>query len=93
MVSDISNPLFSSTVSAAEDVLYRNGYNMILANSHDQVEMELDIIALFKRRRIDGMIITLSNESEPRILSLLSALAALDAQRYLETAGNEGQRG
>jgi len=74
MVSDISNPLFSATVSAAEEVLYRNGYNMILANSRDRPETEKAIITLFNRRRIDGMIITLSKENDPGVLKLLAQL-------------------
>lgn len=91
MVSDISNPLFSSTVSAAEEVLYRNGYNMVLANSRDRPSMEIDIITLFKRRRIDGMIITLSNENDPGILKLLaeSALPTVLLERESKLAIDE----
>jgi LacI family transcriptional regulator len=72
MVSDVSNPLFSSTVSATEEVLYRSGYNMILTNSRDRVETEKEIITLFERRRFDGMIVTLSREDDPTILKLLA---------------------
>src|SRR5665213_4407641 len=72
MVSDISNPLFSLTVSATEEVLHRSGYNMILTNSRDRAETERDIITLFQRRRFDGMIVTLSKEDDPTILKLLS---------------------
>jgi LacI family transcriptional regulator len=75
MVSDISNPLFSATVSATEEVLYRNGYNMILANSRDRPETEKAIITLFIRRRMDGMIITLSKENDPGVLRLLAKLS------------------
>jgi LacI family transcriptional regulator len=72
MVSDISNPLFSAEVSAAEEVLYRNGYNMILTNSRDRPEKEREILDLFQRRRFDGMIITLSKEEDPATLRALS---------------------
>ena len=47
MVSDVSNPLFSATVSAAEEVLYRAGYQMILANSRDSPATEKEILGLF----------------------------------------------
>jgi len=72
MVSDIGNPLFSATVGAAEDVLSRGGYNMILTNSRDRADKEREIITLFQRRRFDGMIITLSKEDDPSVLELLS---------------------
>jgi LacI family transcriptional regulator len=73
MVSDVSNPLFSATVSAAEEVLYRAGYQMILANSRDSPATEQEILGLFHRRRFDGMIITLSREDDPTISRLLAA--------------------
>lgn len=73
MVSDVSNPLFSSTVSATEAVLYRNGYHMFLSNSRDRPEVEREVITLFQRRRFDGMIVTLSKEDDPTILALLAA--------------------
>lgn len=73
MVSDVSNPLFSATVSAAEEVLSHAGYQMILANSRDSPETEKEILGLFHRRRFDGMIITLSREDDPRISRLLAA--------------------
>lgn len=72
MVSDISNPLFAATVSAAEEVLYRSGYNMILTNSRDSPDKEKEILDLFQRRRFDGMIITLSKEEDPATLRVLS---------------------
>lgn len=72
MVSDVSNPLFSATVAAAEEVLYRSGYNMILTNSRDRPETEREIITLFQRRRFDGMIVTLSREDDSTILRLLA---------------------
>jgi LacI family transcriptional regulator len=72
MVSDLSNPLFASTVAAAEEVLHRSGYTMILSNSRDRPETEREIITLFQRRRFDGMIVTLSREDDPGILQLLA---------------------
>jgi LacI family transcriptional regulator len=72
MVSDVSNPLFATEVSATEEVLYRSGYNMILTNSRDRPETEKEIITLFQRRRFDGMIVTLSREDDPTILKLLA---------------------
>ena len=75
MVPDLSNPLFASTVAAAEEVLYRSGYTMILTNSRDRPETEREILTLFRRRRFDGMIVTPSREDDPAILELLSAAA------------------
>lgn len=72
MVSDFSNPLFASTIAAAEEVLSRGGYTMILTSSRDRPETEREILTLFERRRFDGMIVTLSREDDPSVLQLLS---------------------
>ncbi|CAN7767884.1 LacI family DNA-binding transcriptional regulator [Caballeronia sp. LjRoot31] len=72
MVSDISNPLFSATVSAAEEVLHQHGYSMMLSNSRDRLDTEAEILTLFQRRRFDGLIITLSREEDPATLKLLA---------------------
>jgi LacI family transcriptional regulator len=72
MVSDLSNPLFAATVSAASEVLYRAGYQMILANSRDEPAMDREIVTLFQQRRFDGMILTLAREDDPTMLKLLA---------------------
>jgi LacI family transcriptional regulator len=72
MVSDVSNPLFAATVSAAENVLFRAGYQMILANSRDEPGRDCEIVTLFQHRRFDGMILTLSREDDPTMLKLLA---------------------
>ncbi|MGH7040714.1 MAG: LacI family DNA-binding transcriptional regulator [Acetobacteraceae bacterium] len=71
VVSDVSNPLFSTTVSAAENALSAAGYTMMLTASHDSTEREVAILTLFGRRRLDGMIMTISREADERIGSAL----------------------
>lgn len=71
MISDVSNPLFAAIVGAAEEVLRRSSYTMILANSGDSPEFERDILSLFRRRRLEGLMITLSDEREPAVMKLL----------------------
>lgn len=73
MVSDVSNPLFASAVSAAEKVFHRAGYTMVLTNSQDRVEREREILSLFTRRRLDGLICTLSNEADTDLIARLRA--------------------
>lgn len=72
MVSNVANPLFSSIVSSAEMVANAAGYNMILANSGDDPRRESEILSLFQRRRLDGAIMTLSRDTGPEALELLS---------------------
>jgi LacI family transcriptional regulator len=71
MVSNVSNPLFASAVSAAEQVFHRAGYTMILTNSEDNPAREREILSLFSRRRLDGLICTVSDESNTDLTSRL----------------------
>ncbi len=73
MVSDVSNPLFAAIVGAAEEVLHRSAYTMILANSRDRPEFERDILTLFRRRRLEGVMLTVSDESDAGVVRLLAS--------------------
>lgn len=74
IVSDISNPLFSGAVSTAEQTLKAAGYTMVLTSSHDSTEREIEILSVFRRRRLDGLITTISREADPRIRTHLEQL-------------------
>ncbi|UCE31241.1 MAG: substrate-binding domain-containing protein [Burkholderiales bacterium] len=73
MVSEVSNPLFAAIVAAAEQVLRQSAYTMILANSHDRADYERDILTLFRRRRLEGVLLTISDEQDPRVVEILSS--------------------
>jgi LacI family transcriptional regulator len=74
IVSDIANPLFAGAVSAAESALNEARYTMVLTASHDSTERELQILTLFQRRRLDGLIMTVARESDPRVPTQLRSL-------------------
>lgn len=68
LVSDVSNPLYAELVSAAEARLQDEGYLFVLGNSHGDLARELALIRLFRRRRMDGLIVALNNETHPDLL-------------------------
>lgn len=72
MVSDVANPLFAKMVAAAEEETHRADYNMILANSGDDPLREAEILDLFKRRRLDGVIMTISRDDDPATSRLMA---------------------
>jgi LacI family transcriptional regulator len=71
MVPDIGNPLFATTVSMAEQVLHSAGYTMILSSSQYSSEREREILSLFRRRRVDGILCTIGREDDAEVLSIL----------------------
>jgi LacI family transcriptional regulator len=71
MVPDIGNPLFATTVSMAEQVLHTAGYTMILSSSQYSSEREREILSLFRRRRVDGILCTIGREDDEEVLAML----------------------
>jgi LacI family transcriptional regulator len=74
VLRDISNPLFANIARRCEQELRRAGYSMVLVNSDGAVEAEAANLALLRRRRVDGVIVSLVSE---RSLATRRELAAL----------------
>ncbi len=58
LVSDITNPFFASLVRGAEDAAFEAGYSLIVCNSDESPEREDLYVRLFRRRRVDGILIS-----------------------------------
>ena len=74
-VGDISNPLFAEIVAAAETRLRAAGYSMLLTNSEGRPELDAAHIRLLAQRRVDGIILSVSDEHDR---PTLDAVAQLD---------------
>ena len=59
VLRDISNPLFAVIARRCEQELRSLGYSMILVNSDGDAEIEAENLSLLRRRRVDGIIVSL----------------------------------
>lgn len=57
LLPNISNFYFTSIALGIENVLRKNGYNLILSNSNENLENEKEQVKVFNAQLIDGMII------------------------------------
>ncbi|RXJ02198.1 LacI family transcriptional regulator [Anaerobacillus alkaliphilus] len=57
LYSDTSNFFFMSIANGIETYLKQEGYNLILSNSHEDFETEVEQIKLFNSKLIDGLIV------------------------------------
>src|SRR5437764_1143708 len=73
-VGDISNPLFAEIVAAAETRLRAAGYSMLLTNSEASAELDAAHIRLLAQRRVDGIILSVSDEQNAETLAALDRL-------------------
>jgi LacI family transcriptional regulator len=71
VVGNISNPLLSEIALGAETRLRAAGYSMLLANSMDNPELDCSHIRLFAQRRVDGLLLSVSDESSQPTIDAL----------------------
>jgi LacI family transcriptional regulator len=72
-VADFANPIFAEIVGGAERELRANGYSLLLTNSEGDAELDADNIALLEDRQVDGILLSLTQEDNPHVISALRA--------------------
>lgn len=70
--SDIRNPLYATMTKGAEEVFGPRGYLLVSSSSDGRMEREVDLIDLFRRRRADGLILTISDEDSQEVRAAIS---------------------
>lgn len=76
LVRDISSPLFSDMVKAVEAAVGEFGYSVLLMNSGGDLAREAAHIRTLARSRVDGVILSLSSESDRGTVAALKTLRA-----------------
>lgn len=91
LVPDIANAAFSTIANAAEKMLREAGYLLMIANSDALREREIEILKLFRQRRVEGMLVSLVDEQDPEVMAALKQLdvpvCALDRDLALAADG------
>ena len=88
VVGNIANPLLAEIALGAETRLREAGYAMLLANSMDDPALDSAHIRLFRQRRVDGLLLSLTDDRDPDLAAELAranvpaVLVDRDAARY-----------
>ena len=64
VLPNLKEEFFSNAISGIEDVATQNKYNVLIGQSHDDVEREMQIITAMKNQRVDGIIVSLSKHTK-----------------------------
>ncbi len=64
VVGDIENSFFSSAVRGISDAARAAGFNVILANSGERIELEKAAVRVLIGKRVDGLIVTPSESRD-----------------------------
>jgi LacI family transcriptional regulator, galactose operon repressor len=58
VVSDVSNPFFTSIARGIEDVAHAHGYSVILCNTDEDSAKQEQYLGVLRSRHVDGLILT-----------------------------------
>lgn len=72
VVPDISNPFFSEILRGIELVASKNGYQVLLGDSDNRLDREVEYLDFLRQRQADGMIMLTARMDQ----SLLESIAA-----------------
>lgn len=73
IVRDFSVPILSTFVNAMQDTADASGFGLQVASSYHDTEREIAMLEKLARRRIDGLVIASSSESDPDLLDAISS--------------------
>ncbi len=87
IVSDITNPFFTTVVRGVEDLAQRNGYTVIVGNSDESLEKERDYVATLIGKQIDGLLLSPTGNGSRSMLDALSrrGMPFVLIDRYIES--------
>jgi LacI family transcriptional regulator len=70
VVSDITNPFWTTIARGVEDTAAKNGFHVILCNTDENPEKEANYINILLQRRVDGIIIAPTTNDKRRLSAL-----------------------
>ena len=73
LLRDISNPLLAEMVKGSEEVFEGLGYSTLLADCDGAEDLEARCILTLRKRRVDGLILSLQSETRQLTLDALRA--------------------
>ncbi|WP_334538515.1 LacI family DNA-binding transcriptional regulator [Bradyrhizobium sp. AZCC 2230] len=71
-IRDFDIPRFALFIKEAEAVLREAGYTLLLASTTNRPDVEIALLGAFRRRRVDGVMMTLSDEQHRDVREALS---------------------
>lgn len=66
ILTDITNPFWTTVARGVEDAAHENGYNVILCNTDESIQKQDQYLTMLLKRRIDGILfVPADNKAEP----------------------------
>lgn len=72
MVPDIANPFFGELISGAQVAAREQGYNVLLSNTQEDTNQEIETLKLFEETRVDGVLLCSARLPDHDLFPLLA---------------------
>lgn len=70
ILPDIANPFFAEIARGVEESAAENGFNIVMCNTHEQVEREASYVQVLRQKHVDGIIFTSAYLDDRNIVAL-----------------------
>jgi LacI family kdg operon repressor/LacI family transcriptional regulator len=71
VLSNLQNPFWSKVMEGIEDTCQNYGYSLLIANSREDMEKEIENMKSFMERQVDGIIVNPTREENPFFQTLI----------------------
>lgn len=71
IVADIANPFYARLARIIEDFARSKGYNLVIASSDENAEIEVDLIDIMLEHQMDGLIISTTQQESEKFRELM----------------------
>ncbi|KJR44601.1 putative transcriptional regulator of the myo-inositol catabolic operon [Desulfosporosinus sp. I2] len=71
LIPDIGNPFYPDVIRGVEDFARQNNYSVLLCNTDDNLEKQLEYVELLKQKSVDGIIVAAVAASPERLIETL----------------------
>ncbi len=73
IVPDIANPFFAEIARGAEECAAERAFNIVMCNTHEQVEREARYVQVLRQKHVDGIIFTSAYLDDRNITPLMES--------------------
>ncbi|GAX92019.1 LacI family DNA-binding transcriptional regulator [Effusibacillus lacus] len=84
VVPDITNTFFSKILRGIESIAVQNGYQVLLADTQNNVRQEVEYLNLLRQKRVDGMILLTARMDRSLVEEIAEEYPVVLACEYLE---------
>ena len=70
VVTDITNPFFSTIMASIEQVFFEYGYSVLMSNTSADIRKELDYLNMMENEGVAGLIVAPTSENVKRVVEM-----------------------